>query len=100
MDAAQRLIARIRAALPNDAAGVDECMRSHHSSFDDWDPVVEMPNIWVEAFSQCTTDAIKNGEMARAESHLKLISRLLHEAEDEDTVRCIDVSYVESLMWD
>lgn len=55
--------------------------------------------IWVERFSQLTTDAIKGRDFIKAEAHFKLLSRLLAGG-DEATTRCIDVAYVESLMWD
>ena len=54
---------------------------------------------WLERFSQFTTDAVKRGEFTRAAEQLNLISRLLA-AGDEATMRCIDVAYVESLLWD
>jgi hypothetical protein len=55
--------------------------------------------VWVERFSQQTTDAIKGRDFIKAEAHLKLLSRLLASG-DEATIRCIDVAYVESLIWD
>lgn len=57
------------------------------------------PFEWVERFSQLTTNAIRRGETSIAKQHLELLSRLLA-AGDEATARCIDVAYVEPVMWD
>lgn len=54
---------------------------------------------WLEHFSQFTTDAIKRLDFTRATDHLNLLSGIVAGG-DEPTVRCIDVAYVESLMWD
>lgn len=42
--------------------------------------IEEAPYIWLERFSQFTTDAIKQGELNRAAEHLKLLSGLLEKA--------------------
>jgi hypothetical protein len=59
----------------------------------------DAPYIWLERFSQFTTDAIKRGDFGKASSQLALLSKLVATG-DELTTRCIDVAYVESLMWD
>jgi hypothetical protein len=92
-DAANRVVERVRTAFPAEAQAVDAVLLQ-----DGFVPL-EAPNIWVERFSQRTTDALKGGDTARAGEHLKFISHMLDGA-DEPTIRCIDVSYVESLMWD
>lgn len=81
----------IRASFPDDASSIDE--RMTREGFDPNDA----PYIWIEHFSQCTTDALIERNAARAEAHLKLLSRLL-DAGDERTAKCIDVAYVETLM--
>ncbi|RQP25420.1 DUF7674 family protein [Piscinibacter terrae] len=85
-----QIVEAIRAAFPEDAEFIDSALgieyeNAHHT--------------WVERFSQLTTDAIRRGEFTRAAEHLKLISALLARG-DDSTLRCIDVAYVESLMWD
>jgi hypothetical protein len=89
--AAVRIVEALRAAFPEQAAQIDGAL--------DRDGYEDAPHTWVERFSQFTTDAIKRGESSTAIAHLSLVSRLLA-AGDEPTRRCIDVAYVESLMWD
>lgn len=89
--AALRVVAAVRAAFPAEAAAADAVLEQH--GYED------APYIWLERFSQFTTDAIKRGDFSLASQHLVLLSRLLA-AGDELTARCIDVAYVESLMWD
>jgi hypothetical protein len=89
--AALRIVEALRAAFPEEAAQIDEAL--------DRDCYEDAPHTWVERFSQFTTDAIKRGESSAATAHLKLLSRLLAMG-DEPTLCCIDVAYVESLMWD
>ena len=89
--AAVRSVGALRIAFPEQAAQIDQAV--DHDGYED------APHTWVERFSQFTTDAIKRGDSSTAMAHLKLVSRLLA-AGDEATTRCIDVAYVESLMWD
>lgn len=91
--AGQRLVERIRRAFPGDAELVDA--RLHGDGF----AVEDAPHIWVEHFSQRTTDALNRGDIATFKAHLGPISSILTSA-DQPTTRCIDVAYVESLMWD
>jgi hypothetical protein len=89
--AALRIVESVRAVFPEEAAHVDAILlrdgyeKAHHT--------------WLERFSQFTTDAIKRGEFTKATEHLNVLSALLDRG-DEATTRCIDVAYVESLMWD
>ncbi|WP_284620809.1 DUF7674 family protein [Aquabacterium humicola] len=89
--AALRIVEKIRAEFPAEAAEIDEALAR--------DGYVNAYHTWVERFSQFTTDAIKRGDLTKATAHLNLLSRLLAQG-DEFTLRCIDVAYVESLMWD
>jgi hypothetical protein len=89
--AARQVVDALRASFPKEAVLVDQALLS--SGYED------APHTWVERFSQCTTDAIGRGEFSTAEQHLKLVSTLLAHG-DENTHRCVDVAYVESLMWD
>ena len=91
--AGQRLVASVRNAFPDEALFVDKRLA------EDFYDVEESPHTWLERFSQLTTDAIKDGDRSKALAHLKLLSSLLTAA-DEPTARCIDVAYVESLLWD
>ena len=91
--AGQRIVETVRSTFPCEAKPIDTRLRA------DYFDTEESPHVWLELFSQLTTDAIKVGEFSKASSHLKLLSALLTSA-DEPTRRCIDVAYVESLMWD
>lgn len=90
--AALRIVESVRAAFPEEAALVDAILLG-----DGYDEDAHFT--WLERFSQFTTDAIKRREFTKAMEHLNLFSRILA-AGDEPAVRCIDVAYVESLMWD
>ena len=88
---ANRIVESIRADWPEEAALIDA---------DLFDCGYEnAPHIWIERFSQFTTNAIGRGEFSTASRQLDLLSRLLA-AGGEETTKCIDVAYVESLMWD
>ena len=88
--AALHVLAALRAADPFEAARIDEALaREGH---------VDAAHTWIERFSRCTTDAIQRGDLSTAAGHLQLVSRLVGQG-DAATVRCIDVAYVESLMW-
>lgn len=92
-EAAHRIVERLRAAFPNDAACVDRRVADQGLGRH------ESPYSWVEHFSQLTTDAIKGKDLTTAERHLQEVSAILASG-DEEVVRCIDVAYVECLMWD
>ena len=91
--AAQRVVASVRSAFPREARLIEAGLRD--GCYD----VEESPHIWLERFSQLTTNAIKEGQQSKASEHFKLLSALLADA-DEPTTRCIDTAYVESLLWD
>jgi len=95
--AASKLVEAIRAAFPEDAAWVDKQVQAQ--GFER----TEASYIWVERFSQCTTNYLKAPDQSKAGSHLGLISALLGIAQrtnDSAMVRCIDVAYSENLMFD
>jgi hypothetical protein len=85
------IVKAIRQTFPEEGRRIDEEL--------DRDGYEDAPHIWIERFSQYTTDAIRRGDDEAASKHLKLLSRLLSSG-GEDAARCIDVAYVESLMWD
>lgn len=86
------LVVAIRAAFPKEAQCIDQTLTR-----DGYEGI--SPHTWVEHFSQHTTNAIDRAEFDIAAKHLTLLSQLLLRA-NEETARCIDVAYVESLMWD
>jgi hypothetical protein len=89
--AALQVVENVRAAFAVEAASVDAILEQQGCE--------HAPHIWLERFSQFTTDAIKRGDLSTATKHLALLSRLVASG-DEQISRCIDVAYVESLMWD
>jgi hypothetical protein len=90
--AALQIVKAVRAAFPEEAAAADAMLfRDGYQE--------EAYFTWLERFSQFTTDAIKRGEFHKAREHLSLLSSLLSRG-DERSRQCIDVAYVESLMWD
>lgn len=87
-----RIVQAIRTAFPEDALGVDEIL--HRIGYGE-----DAYHAWIEMFSQQTSDAIRRQDFCKATDHLQLVASLLDPG-DEEIIRCIDVSYVESLMWD
>lgn len=79
-------------AFPDEAAAIDELLLR-----DGYEEAAYFT--WIERFSQLTTDAIKRGDFEKAAGHMNLLSCVFASG-DEATKRCIDVAYVESLMWD
>jgi hypothetical protein len=86
-----RVVEAIRKAWPEEAALIDADL--HVCGYEN------APHAWIERFSQFTTDAIGRGEFATASRQLELLSQLAA-AGGETTTQCIDVAYLESLMWD
>ena len=86
------IVELVRSAFPEDAALADGLLL--RDGFDE-----NAHFIWLEHFSQLTTDAIKRLEFTKVNQHLNLFSHIVAGG-DEPTVQCIDVAYVESLMWD
>ncbi len=89
--AASRIVESIRRDCPEEAALIEADLQVCFYE--------DAPHIWLERFSQFTTNAIGRGEFSTASRQLNLLSQLLA-AGDEATAQCIDVAYVESLMWD
>lgn len=90
--AASKIVDAVRSAFLEEADAVDEILLK-----DGYDEDAYFS--WIEHFSQFTTDAIKRMDFDKASSHMSLFSRILS-AGSEATIQCIDVAYVESLMWD
>lgn len=84
---------QIREAFPDDASWADVKMQVQ--GFD----MEEAPHVWIEQFSQRTTELLKSADWFKAGRHFDVMSKILETA-DSATTRCIDVSYVENLMWD
>jgi hypothetical protein len=81
----------ISARFPNEAKLADAYLAENW--FD-----ADAHEIWLEQFSQETTDAMSRRDEASVMEHLSFISQLLRNA-DAAVGQYIDVCYVESLMW-
>ena len=90
--AAGQIVKSVRGAFSDEAALIDAMLL--RDGYDE-----DAYFTWLEHFSQFTTDAIRRRDFRRAMKHLDLLSRLLARG-DERSKKCIDVAYVESLMWD
>ncbi|WP_019865347.1 DUF7674 family protein [Methylovulum miyakonense] len=89
-----KFIDEIRDKFPDVSIQIDKWMLRQGLEPEDkwyWD--------MMEAFSQATTDAIKNSDEQLALSHLSFVSEKLKIASKIEE-EFIDVYYVESLMWD
>lgn len=89
---ARDIVLSVRASFREAAEDIDANMLS--CGYDE-----DATHAWLERFSQLTTDAIKRKDFDTARGHLSLMSRLLSSCGEEAT-KCIDVAYVESLLWD
>jgi hypothetical protein len=67
--AALRIVEKLRAAFPEQASQVDAAMARDHYG--------EAPHIWIERFSQLTTNAIRRGDTGIAAKHLDRVAALL-----------------------
>jgi len=90
--AASKIVGAVRTAFAEEAAAVDEILL--RDGYDE-----DAYFTWIERFSQFTTDAIKRKDFEKATGHMNLLSRVL-DAGNQATIQCIDVAFVESLMWD
>jgi hypothetical protein len=90
--AAGQIVKSVRAAFPDEAVLIDAML--FRDGYDE-----DACFTWLEHFSQFTTDAMGRRDFPKAMEHLDLLSQLLARG-DERTKKCIDVAYVESLMWD
>jgi hypothetical protein len=84
----------IRQALPDAAAKTDEIMRGRG-----FDSEEDAEFIWVEALADVTNMYIRRRNQEEVERELSFFSKQWDRG--TDIVRnCIDVSYVENLLWD
>ena len=84
---------RVRARFPREAALTDVWLAERG-----WEPQ-ESPHIWVEAFADRTTDAVRAENWDLVEAHTGFIAELLRHGSDA-VEKLVDVSYAENLMWD
>lgn len=88
------LVAELRARFPADAAVTDAWLRERG-----WEPADDdIPFIWVEAFADRTTDAIKRRDADTVRAHTHFIADA-YRVEPDALRAIVDVSYAENLMW-
>jgi hypothetical protein len=85
-------VRRIRARFPNEAKRTDVWLAERGR-----DPSEHL-HMWVEAFADRTTEAVRSGDWALVHEHTSFVSNLLHEG-SEAIRKLVDVSYAENLMW-
>jgi len=90
----ENFIKEIRVKFPDVSINIDNWLEHQGYTEDD-----KMYTSMMEAFSQSTTDHIKEKNTESAQMHLNYISNKLMSASTKE-YEYIDVYYVESLMWD
>jgi hypothetical protein len=88
------LVKLIRSYFPDASEKTDESM--NRMGFEDES---EAYGIWVEAFANETNSLMRERWQAEVEKHLIFFERQFDMGSDS-VKSCIDVSYVENLMWD
>jgi hypothetical protein len=89
-----RLVAALRSRFPAEAALTDYWLRERG-----WDPTDDgIAVIWVEAFADRTTEAIKRRDPEAVQAQTNFIASA-YRAEPDALRTIVDVSYAENLMW-
>jgi len=83
----------IREALPDAAAKTDEIMRERGFESDE-----DAEHLWVEALADVTNSHIQRRDQDEVRKELSFFSVQFDRGTDT-LKKCIDASYVESLMW-
>jgi hypothetical protein len=86
------LIGRIRARFPSESAKTDEWVIARFGSLED------MPHVWVEAFADRTSDAIRARDARLVMEHTEFLSAQYRHG-SEHVRQLVDVAYAENLMW-
>ena len=90
----QKFFERIRDALPEVASKTDEIMRERGFNSDD-----ETEYLWLEALADITNMYIQRRNQDKLRKALHFFSKEFDSG--TNTIKnCIDVSYMENLMWD
>lgn len=90
----REFVQAIRNALPEAAQKTDHMMRGRG-----WDSDEGAEYIWVEALADVTNMYVRRRDQQEVEKHLRFFAVELDRRSDA-VKNCIDVSYVENLMWD
>lgn len=83
----------IRRDLPRAAEQTDRLMIDLG-----FEPREELNYLWVEAFADVTNNIIRNRDKRELDAHFHFFSEQLEHG-SQSVKNCIDVSYVENLMW-
>jgi hypothetical protein len=90
---ALNLVRRIRSRFPEDSSATDSWL------IDRGCELAELTHIWVEAFADRTSDAIRAKDSTKIREHTEFMSNELQRG-SEQLRHFIDVAYAENLMWD
>ena len=90
---AQELVERTRTRFPEEALITDQWLRERG-----WAPD-EDPFVWIEAFADRTSEAVKRHDEAVIKAHTEFMAT--EHCQGSASVRSlVDVAYAENLMWD
>lgn len=93
IDEIEVLVQHIRSQLPAASISTDELMLERGYEIDD-----NLFNLWIEALADVTNTFIKQKNEQEVIKHLAFFSSQL-EKTSKKVKECIEVSYVENLMW-
>ncbi|MRV70222.1 hypothetical protein GJ700_00615 [Duganella sp. FT92W] len=89
------VVARVRERFPEEANRTDGWLRERG-----WDDLLDdSPHIWMEAFADRTTEAVRARDWNLVKEHTGFIAAECRNG-TEVIRRLVDVSYAENLMWD
>lgn len=89
------LVTALRSRFETEAALTDHWLRKRG-----WDPANDdTALIWVEAFADRTTEAVRRRDSGAVRAHTNFIATA-YRAEPDALRTIVDVSYSENLMWD
>ncbi|MDR7267831.1 hypothetical protein J2X20_000460 [Pelomonas saccharophila] len=90
---ARDLVDRTRTRFPEEALATDQWLRERG-----WAPE-EMTFMWIEAFADRTSEAVKRRDQAAIAAHTEFMAKE-HRQGSESVRSLVDVAYAENLMWD
>jgi hypothetical protein len=90
----REFVAKIRRQLPSEAEKADALMRVRGFDIDE-----ELDYLWIEALADVTNACIRRRNQQAMEHQFRFFSEQFDRG-SEAVRKCIDVSYVENLMWE
>ncbi|WP_154668056.1 DUF7674 family protein [Pseudoduganella violaceinigra] len=87
------VVIRIRNRFPGEADRTDAWLRERG-----WDDLNEVPYVWIEAFADRTSDAVRLADWNMVIEHTKFLAAEYRKGSDA-VRKLVDVAYAENLMW-